>query len=156
MNELRREFLKTGGAATALAVCVAAGLLQPTRVLALEWNKSAFEAKAVPDALKGLGAASPIETKEIFIKAPDIAENGAVVPVEVISKLPDTQSIAIFVEKNVNPLIADFTLAHGAEGFVSTRIKMSQTSIVRVVVNSGGKFYTASKEVKVTIGGCGG
>lgn len=156
MNQLRRKFLKAGGAASAMSVCIAAGLLQPGRVLALEWNKSAFDAKAVPDALKGLGAGSPIDTKDILIKAPDIAENGAVVPVEVTSKLPDTQSIAIFVEKNQNPLIADFTIPRGTEGYVSTRIKMSQTSVVRVVVNSGGKFYTGSKEVKVTIGGCGG
>jgi len=91
-----------------------------------------------------------------MIKAPDIAENGAVVPVEVTSKIPDTTDIAILSEQNINPLVADFKLSNGALGYVSTRIKMAKTSNVVVVVKAGGKAYIASKEVKVTIGGCGG
>ncbi|MHB1233782.1 MAG: thiosulfate oxidation carrier protein SoxY [Burkholderiales bacterium] len=157
MNTKRRTFLKSAGAASTVAVAVAAGLIKPTEVLAAEWNKAAFEAKGVPDALKGIGVANPAaDSRDILIKAPDIAENGAVVPVEVTSKLAGTTSIAILVEKNANPLTANFDLANGAEGYVSTRIKMGQTSNVRVVVKAGGKAYTAVKEVKVTIGGCGG
>ena len=156
MNDLRRTFLKSASAASTLGVALAAGLLKPGQVFAAPWNKAAFEAKSIPDAIKGVGAASPADSKDILIKAPDIAENGAVVPVEITSKIPGTSSIAIMAEKNANPLVADFDLANGAEGYVSTRIKMGQTSKVQVVVNAGGKSYTTAKEVKVTIGGCGG
>lgn len=156
MNTKRRTFLKGAGAAGTVAVAVAAGLLKPTEVLAAEWNKAAFDAKGMPDALKVLDATGAASSKDITIKAPDIAENGAVVPVEVTSKIAGTSSIALMVEKNANPLTANFDLANGADGYVSTRIKMGQTSNVRVVVKAGGKSYTAVKEVKVTIGGCGG
>lgn len=156
MNQFRRTFLKGTGAAGTVAVAVAAGLLKPTELLAAEWNKNAFDAKSIPDALKGIGAQAGATSKDITIKAPDIAENGAVVPVEVTSKIAGTQTIAILAEKNPSPLLADFGLSNGAEGYVSTRIKMGQTSPVKVVVKAGGKYYTAQKEVKVTIGGCGG
>jgi sulfur-oxidizing protein SoxY len=156
MNTKRRTFLKGAGAAGTVAVAVAAGLLKPTEVLAAEWNKAAFDAKGMPDTLKAVGATGAADSKDITIKAPDIAENGAVVPVEVTSKIAGTSSIVLMVEKNASPLTANFDLANGAEGYVSTRIKMGQTSNVRVVVKAGGKSYTAVKEVKVTIGGCGG
>jgi len=155
MNALRRNVLKSAAGAGTVAVAVAAGLLKPTQALAA-WNKSAFEAKNVADAMKGLGTSGPSDSKDIMIKAPDIAENGAVVPVEITSKLPDTTSIAILAEKNASPLVAEYALAGGTQGYVSTRIKMGQTSLVRAVVKAGGKSYTAAKEVKVTIGGCGG
>lgn len=156
MNTKRRTFLKSTGAASTVAVAVAAGLLKPGQVLAAEWNKAAFESKNVADALKGLGVAGTVDSKDIAIKAPDIAENGAVVPVEVTSKIAGTTEIVILVEKAPAPMVASFDLANGAEGYVSTRIKMGQTSNVRVVVKAGGKAYAAVKEVKVTIGGCGG
>jgi len=156
MNPLRRTLLKGTGAAGTVAVALAVGLLKPGQVLAAEWNKAAFDSKSIIEALKGIGATAAVDSKDIAIKAPDIAENGAVVPVEVTSKIPGTESIAIVVEKNDRPLIAVFNLLNGAEGFVSTRIKMAQTSDVKVVVKAGGKMYTAKKEVKVTIGGCGG
>jgi len=155
MNTLRRNVLKGASSASAVAVAIAAGLLKPTVVLAA-WNKSAFEAKNMEDAMKDLGANSPVDSKSISIKAPDIAENGAVVPVEVTSTLPGTTNIAIFAEKNGTPLIGSYTFSNGAPGYVSTRIKMGTTSLVRAVVTAGGKTYTAAKEVKVTIGGCGG
>jgi sulfur-oxidizing protein SoxY len=136
-------------------VAVAAGLLKPTQALAAA-PRSAFEAKNVGDAMKGLGASAPADSKDIVIKAPDIAENGAVVPVEVTSGIAGTSAIAIIAEKNVTPLVAEFNLAGGTQGFVSTRIKMGSTALVRAVVTAGGKSYTAAKEVKVTIGGCGG
>ena len=159
MNELnpqRRALLKGGCAAGVLAMAASAGLLVPGRVLAAEWNKSAFEAKSVADALKGLGASGVTDSKDILIKAHDIAENGSMVPVEVVSQIADTRSIAILSDKNPLPLLAAFDFTEGAQGYVSTRIKMGQTSIVRVVVKAGDKYYGATKEIKVTIGGCGG
>lgn len=156
MNNKRRTFLKAAGTASSVAIAAAAGLIKPTEVMAVEWNKTAFEAKGIQDALKAVGAASAADSHDILIKAPDIAENGAVVPIEVTSKVAGTSTIMLMVEKNPAPLIASFDLANGAEGYVSTRIKMGQTSNIRAVVKAGGKFYSASKEVKVTIGGCGG
>lgn len=155
MNNLRRTFLKLTGGSGALAVAVASGLFRSEEAWAADWNKGAFESKALADALKNLGAANLIESKDIVITAPDIAENGAVVPVAVTSKIPNTQSISILAEKNPFPLAASFDIATGGDGYVSTRLKMGQTSDVRAVVKAGGKYYTAAKEVKVTIGGCG-
>ena len=155
MNALRRNVLKSAAGAGTVAVAVAAGLLKPTSALAGA-PRSAYEAKNVGDALKGMGASGAADSKDITIKAPDIAENGAVVPVEVTSSIAGTTSIAIVAEKNATPLLADFDLSNGAQGFISTRIKMGQTSLVRAVVTAGGKTYTSAKEVKVTIGGCGG
>ena len=155
MNALRRNVLKGAAGAGTVAVAVAAGLLKPTMAMAVA-PRSAFEAKNVGDAMKGLGASAPADSKDIVIKAPDIAENGAVVPVEVTSGIAGTSAIAIIAEKNVTPLVAEFNLAGGTQGFVSTRIKMGSTALVRAVVTAGGKSYTAAKEVKVTIGGCGG
>ncbi len=155
MNPLRRNVLKGAAGAGTVAIAVAAGLLKPTQAMAA-WNKAAFEAKSVGDAMKGLGTTGPADSKEITIKAPDIAENGSVVPVEVTSSIAGTTSIAILAEKNATPLVGSYNLSGGTEGYISTRIKMGQTSLVRAVVNAGGKSYTAAKEVKVTIGGCGG
>ena len=155
MNALRRNVLKGAAGAGAVAVAVAAGLLKPTQAMAA-WNKNAFEAKSVGDAMKGLGVSSPADSKDITIKAPDIAENGAVVPVGVTSKIPNTQAIYILVEKNPNTLAAGFGIPAGTDANIATRIKMGQTSNVYAVVKADNKFYTASKEVKVTLGGCGG
>lgn len=155
MNALRRNVLKGAAGAGTVAVAVAAGLLKPTMAMAVA-PRSAFEAKSVGDAMKDMGVSSPADSKDIVVKAPDIAENGAVVPVEVSSSIPGTTSIAIIAEKNVTPLVAQFDLMGGTEGFISTRIKMGATALIRAVVTAGGKNYTAAKEVKVTIGGCGG
>ena len=153
MNMLRRNILKGASAASTLAI--AAGLFGTGSAFAA-YNTAAFSAKSVADALKGMGASTPAESKDIAIKAPDIAENGAVVPVEVTSKIAGTTAIAILAEKNPNPLVASFKLENGAEPYISTRIKMGQTAMIRAVVTAGGKTYTTAKEVKVTIGGCGG
>jgi len=155
MNRQRRTLLKTSGAASAIAVAAAAGLVSPS-ALAAEWNKAAFEAKSPADALKGIGASAAAGSKDIVIKAPDIAENGAVVPVEVTSNIAGTQSIAILVEKNPQPLAASFDVSNGGEPYVSVRLKVGASSNITAVVKAGGKSYTASREVKVTIGGCGG
>ena len=155
MNPFRRNVLKSAAGAGAVAVAVAAGLLKPTLAMA-SWNKPAFESKNFADVMKNLGVTSPADSKDITIKAPDIAENGAVVPVEVTSSIPGITSITIIVEKNGTPLVGTFNLSGGAQGFISTRVKMANTSLVRAVVTAGGKTFTAAKEVKVTIGGCGG
>jgi len=155
MNPLRRNVLKSAAGAGAVAIAVVAGVLKPTQAMAA-WNKAAFDAKNVGAALSSIGVTDPADSKDITIKAPDIAENGAVVPVEVTSAIAGTTSISILAEKNASPLVSNFNLSGGAQGFISTRIKMGQTSLVRAVVKAGGKSYTAAKEVKVTIGGCGG
>ncbi len=153
----RRNALKTGGGTTVMALMVAAGLIKPGDVFAQEWNKGAFEAKNLNDTVKALGGASAIESKDIsFVNAPDIAENGAVVPVGVQSKIAKTEMVAILVEKNPNSLAAMFTIPDGTEAVVSTRVKMGQTSNIHAVVKADGKFYFATKEIKVTLGGCGG
>ena len=156
MDQLRRTFLKSAGLAGSVVVALGAGLLKSGEVLAAAWNTTAFGAKTISDAMSAAGFTGAVESKDIEIKAPEIAENGAVVPVEVTSKIPGTTSLAIFVEKNPTPLVADFEFMAGAEPYVSTRIKMGQTSLVRVAVKAGGKTYMQSKEFKVTIGGCGG
>jgi sulfur-oxidizing protein SoxY len=155
MNIARRTFLKLTGGAGALAAAFAAGLVASAQARAATWNKAGFESKALADTMKSLGATGATESKDIVITAPDIAENGAVVPVAVTSKLPNTQQISIVAEKNPFPLAATFDISGGSEGYVSARIKMGQTSDVWAVVKAGGKYYTARKEVKVTVGGCG-
>lgn len=155
MNNLRRSLLKLAGSAGMLAAAGLTGLLRSAETLASAWNKAGFESKAVADVLKSLGATDATESKDISITAPDIAENGAVVPVAVTSRLPNTQQISIIAEKNPFPLAATFDVSGGGEGYVSTRLKMGQTSDVWAVVKAGGRYYVAKKEVKITVGGCG-
>ena len=152
MHDRRRTLLKSAGAAAAI---LAAGLLKPLAALAA-WNKDAFGAKSAGDALKSLGAGSPQATSDIVIEAPQIAENGAVVPIEITSNIPGTTSIAVLVDKNPFPLAARFDFMEGAVPFVKLNAKMGETSDVRVVATAGGKHYAATREIKVTIGGCGG
>ncbi|HYH41753.1 MAG TPA: thiosulfate oxidation carrier protein SoxY [Burkholderiales bacterium] len=152
MNRRRRTLLELAAGTGALA---AAGLFPWASARAATWNKSGFESKAATDAIKNIGAANMIDSKDIAITAPDIAENGAVVPVAVTSRIPNTQSISIIAEKNPFPLAATFDVSSGLEPYASVRIKIAQTSNVRAVVKADGKFYTSVKEVKVTIGGCG-
>ena len=156
MNTTRRTFLKSSAAASVVGVAVSAGLLTPRAVFAA-WPKAAFEATELDAALtSAFGSTNLTESSDIKLKAPDIAENGAVVPITVTSNIAGTETISIVVPNNSNPLTASFTLSSNSEGFVSTRIKMGKTSNVVVVVKANGKLYTAKKEVKVTIGGCGG
>lgn len=155
MKKSRRTFLKGSLAGSAVAVAVGAGLLTPQTVLAA-WPKEAFAAKGIDSALKAMGSTSHSASKDIKIKAPDIAENGAVVPISVTAKFSGIESISILAASNPFPLCASFDLGANAEGYVSTRVKIRKTSKVIAVVKAGGKIYSASKDVKVTIGGCGG
>ena len=152
----RRRLLRSIAIGSACVATMAAGWLRPALLLAAEWNKTAFDAKALADAIKGIGATSVSESDQILLKAPEIAENGAIVPVEITSRIPGTQTIYIIADKNPQPLVAIFDIASGLEPFISTRIKMGESSNVRVLVKAGGRFYVATQEVKVTIGGCGG
>ncbi|MET0067891.1 MAG: thiosulfate oxidation carrier protein SoxY [Candidatus Thiodiazotropha sp.] len=152
----RRIFLKRSLAAGSVGFAAATGLLAPQQVLAA-WNKTAFEAKDLDGALNALlGSADMAESGDIKVKAPDIAENGAVVPVTVETDMSGVESIAVIASNNPVPLVANFVLGPGAVSYVSTRIKMGKTGDVIGVVKAGGKLYSAKKEVKVTIGGCGG
>lgn len=153
MNPLRRKLVRFAVASSTLAVSGLAGM---RAAIAAVWNKAGFESKSAAEALKTLGATGATASRDIQISAPEIAENGAQVPVTVTSRIANTQSISIIVDKNPFPLSSTFEFAGGAEGYVSTRLKMGQTSNVIAVVKADGKFFSASKEVKVTIGGCGG
>jgi sulfur-oxidizing protein SoxY len=155
MSMKRRTFLKGTLAAGTVGLVVGSGLLTPRMVLAA-WPKNAFEAKDMKGAMGLFGGAEAVHSDDIKIKAPDIAENGAVVPVTVTTGMSGVESIAIFAEKNGNPLTANFVPDASFAGMVSVRIKMGKTSNVVAAVKAGGKVYMNKKEVKVTIGGCGG
>jgi len=155
MNHTRRRVLKASGSAGLIALLAGAGLSVPDIAVAADWNKTAFEGKTVQDAFKGLGAGSPANSAQIVLNAPDIAENGAVVPIVVESKIAGTESIALLVEKNRSPLVAAFDIPPGTESSVSMRIKMNESSNVYALVKANGKYYVAKREIKVTLGGCG-
>jgi len=151
----RRTLLKRTLAVSAVSVAASAGLLAPGQALAA-YPKAAFEAKDSAAALSAaVGSGSYEHSDDIKIKAPDIAENGSVVPVTISSSLAGVESISLLSESNNSPLVASFNL-NGSQAYVSTRIKMGKTGNVLAVVKSGGKLYANKKEVKVTIGGCGG
>jgi sulfur-oxidizing protein SoxY len=158
MNLNRRNALKTGGGVSLWTLLAAAGWLQPGMALAADaWNAAAFDTKTMDETMKALGGGTPVQSKDItFFQTPDIAENGAVVPVGVTSALPKTESIAILIEKNPNMLAAVFDIPPGTDPSLSTRVKMGQSSNIYALVKADGKYYVAAKEVKVTLGGCGG
>ncbi|MFZ3002982.1 MAG: thiosulfate oxidation carrier protein SoxY [Undibacterium umbellatum] len=152
-GQQRRDFLRIS---TVFGLAFAAGMLKPSDVFAAEWDSKAFEAKSLQDVFAAMGAGSPVISADITITAPDIAENGAVVPVSVSSKSANTEYIAILIEKNPNAMSAAFNIPEGTEASVSTRVKIGETSNVHALVKADGKWLVASKEIKVTLGGCGG
>jgi sulfur-oxidizing protein SoxY len=145
----RRKFVMLSGGL--ISLLLAAGFVR-----AEEWNKAAFEGKHLDDVIRGLGGDGAQESTDVVILAPEIAENGAVVPMQIISKLDKTESIAIVVEKNPNPLAANFTIPAGTLPDIQTRVKMAQTCSVYALVRAGGDFFYSAKEIKITQGGCGG
>jgi len=155
MNHQRRSVLKLG---TVLGLAVSAGILKPEQAWAAqqEWNKEAFKATDVDSVIKALGGEAAEESDKITLVAPDIAENGAVVPVGVNSDIPNTTEISILVPDNPNTLTAFFEIPEGGVAEVATRIKMGGTSDVYGLIKADGKYYMTHKEVKVTLGGCGG
>ena len=148
----RREFL------TVLTVALAAVMLPINALAAVwnkAWNKTAFEATKLDEATKGLNISTETPSKDIEIIAPDRAENGAVVQIEISSNIANTESITVLVEHNPTPLIGTFSFSNGALPFVITRIKMAEDSDVKVIVKADGNFFTASKKVIVLENGCG-
>jgi sulfur-oxidizing protein SoxY len=148
----RRETLRQS-----LAV---AGLLGATGLFpkdAFAFNRNAFEARSIADAVKAYGGAAPVESKDVVLTAPEIAENGAVVPMTIATTLPGVRYVLLLVEKNPNALVARFDVSEAVEPAFATRAKMAQTSdVYAVAVTADNKAFFAKKEVKVTLGGCGG
>jgi len=156
MDSSRRKVLRGGSGLAVMALAMAAGLVKPGSARAMTWNKAAFDTKSFADAVKALGGPPAVESKDVVLEGPDIAENGAVVPFTITSRVPGTESIAVLIEKNPNTLAANFDIPEGTDPFVNTRVKLAETSKVYALVKADGKYYYAAKEVKVTIGGCGG
>ncbi|HEX7055383.1 MAG TPA: thiosulfate oxidation carrier protein SoxY [Burkholderiales bacterium] len=148
MNSVRRLLLQGAGV-------LAAGLLKPLAALAA-WNKAAFGAQTPAEALKSIGAADAAPSSDLLLEAPEIAENGAVVPITITSNIPGTRSLAVVVDNNPFPLVAKFDFLEGALPFVKVNVKMGETSDVRAIAEANGRHYSATKNIKVTIGGCGG
>ena len=151
--QTRRDMLARSAAVAALLA--GAGVL-PARAQAV-WNKAAFDSKTIDEVIKALGIARPVESKEIVFTAPDIAENGAVVPIAASTSVAGVKRIAFLVEKNPTTLAGEFEFSDAVETSVSTRVKMAQTSnVLAVAITGDGRVLFAQKEVKVTLGGCGG
>jgi len=151
--QTRREML--AHSATVAGLMAAAGLLPSTALAA--WSKDAFDAKTLADAVKALGGGAPVASKDVTITGPDIAENGAVVPVGASTTLPGVKRLAIMVEKNPSALAAVFDVTDSVDANIATRVKMGQSSnVFAVALMADGKVLFAQKEIKVTLGGCGG
>lgn len=157
MNQNRRTLLKASSGLTVLGLAVAAGLIKPNEVFAAAgYPDKAFNAKSIDELMKALGGNMPTESKDITVIAPDIAENGAVVPVGADSKIQNTSEISLLVANNPSMMSAQFMIPVGTDAKVNTRVKMGKSSDVYALVKADGKYYFAKKEVKVTLGGCGG
>lgn len=151
--QTRRQML--AHSATVAGLMAAAGLLPASAMAA--WNGAAFEAKNMADLMKALGGSAPTESKDVTVTGPDIAENGAVVPVGASTSLPGVKRLLILIEKNPSMLAASFDVTDAVEANVATRVKMGQSSdVFAVAMMNDGKVLFAKKEVKVTLGGCGG
>ena len=149
----RREMLARS--ATLAGLMASAGLWPG--LARAEWNQPAFDAKSMADVLKALGGAAPTESKDVTLTGPDIAENGAVVPVGASTALPGVKRMLILIEKNPSVLAAAFDVGEAVDANFSTRVKMAQSSnVYAVAMMADGKVLYAQKEIKVTLGGCGG
>ncbi len=151
----RRLFLKQSLAAGAMGMLVGSGMLMPREALA-EWPTEAFAHRDASAAMKAiLGTDQPPESDQVKLTAPEIAENGSVVPVKVETAIAGVETITIVAVNNPFPLVAIFKMGEGAKAYASTRIKMGKSGDVIAIVKAGGKLYSAKQDVKVTIGGCG-
>ena len=149
----RRDALKNSAAV--FGMLMAAGLLPQAAQAA--YNKNAFDAKTVADVIKAMGASAPAESKDVTLTAPDIAENGAVVPLGAATSLPNVKQMLVLVEKNPNTLVASFVVSDAVDANFVTRAKLGQSSdVYAVAITNDGKAFYSKKEVKVTLGGCGG
>jgi sulfur-oxidizing protein SoxY len=149
----RRQMLATS--AKVAGLLAAAGVLPEAAMAA--WSQAAFDTKSLADCVKALGGGAPTESKDVTITGPDIAENGAVVPVGVATSAAGPKRLLLLVEKNPSVLAAVFDVGDAVEPSFKTRVKMGQSSNVYAVAMMGdGKVLYAAKEIKVTLGGCGG
>lgn len=149
----RRQMLSRSAALAGLLA--GAGLLPKAAQAA--WTQAAFDAKTMAEAVKALGGSAPAQSKDVTLSGPDIAENGAVVPVGMATTLPGVKRLLLLVEKNPSALSAVFDLSDAVEANLNTRIKMAQSSnVFAVAMMADGKVLYAVKEIKVTLGGCGG
>lgn len=156
MTQNRREMLQCSAAVAGMLAGL--GLLPQVAVAQTGgWNKAAFEAKTMADLMKALGTSAPTESKDVTLTGPDIAENGAVVPVGCSTTLAGVKKLMILVEKNPNMLCALFDVTDSVEPNFTTRVKMGQSSdVYAVAITADNKVLFARKEIKVTLGGCGG
>ena len=138
-----------------LGILITLPLQTFAKLAGLTWRKNAFEATKIEDATQRLNISNEIVSKDINLVAPDRAENGAIVQVEITSNIANTELITVLVEHNPTPLIAEFSLSNGALPYVVTRIKMAESSTIKVVVKANGQYFTASKNVEVLSNGCG-
>ncbi len=153
----RREFVQSTSGAAALGLAASVGLFPAAASAQTAWNKAAFEAKSLADVVKALGgAAAATESKDVTLSAPEIAENGNVVRLGVQSGIAGTTWLGLVVEKNPAALTAGFDIPAGTDANMSTNVKMGQSTNVYALAKVGDKFFYAVKEVKVTLGGCGG
>ena len=151
--QTRRQLMQRSAALAGLLGGL--GLLPPAAQAA--WNKAAFESKTMADAIKALGGAAPVQSADVTITGPDIAENGAVVPVGCSSALAGVKQLLILVEKNPSPLCAIFDVSDAVEPNFLARVKMGQSSnVMAVALTNDNRVLFAQKEIKVTLGGCGG
>lgn len=134
----------------------AAGLLTPLRALAA-WPKAAFDAKTVKEATDALFKGAPMEASgKVSIVAPDLAENGTIVPITVVSELPGIESITLLADGNPRPLTSTYRLGKRAQTPLSVRVKLAKTQNITAIVQAQGKLYTSTKQITVSVGGCGG
>ena len=152
----RRKFVQKSSGAVVLGLVASAGLMPAVASAQTAWNKAAFESKNLADAIKAMGGTTATESKEITLSAPEIAENGNVVRLGAQSAMAGTTWLGLMVEKNPAALTAGFDIYPGTDANMSTNVKMGQTSNVYALAKVGDKFFYAVKEVKVTLGGCGG
>jgi len=131
-------------------------LLLPFRAVAAIWNKAAFDAVKIEEATANLAISKETPSKDIVLVAPDRAENGAIVQIEVVSHIPNTEAIAVLVEHNPTALIGNFMFENGALPQLVTRIKMAETSDVKIIVKAGNQYFTTAKKVEVLENGCSG
>lgn len=156
-DDARRAVLKCFGLAGLAGAGFSLGFARPARASNVPgWPADAFKQKSKTDALESLYEEQAQKSDQVKLDVPEIAENGAVVPVSFSTSLPDVTSMALLVAQNPFTLACAYKTPKGTEPAVSCRVKMAKTSDVIAVVESGGKLYSTTKNVKVTLGGCGG
>ena len=152
--DLARRALARATLALAGAMALRPALAQPAPV-PTDWNRPAFEAKTAAEAIRQLGGTAPATSRDIQIEIQDVVENGARARIEVVSRIPGTQALSILTDNNPQPLAATFSFSAGTDTYVSTLLKIAESGPVRVIVQAGGRLYVATREVRVTLGGCG-